>query len=54
MDDQGLTQHVPLTSEEGADIKKSYQGIEKAGLEEALILAAQQQELSTSSIETVV
>ena len=40
--------------EEVADIKKSYQWLEKAGLKdstEALIMAAQEQALSTRSIE---
>ncbi len=43
--------------EEVADIKKSCQWLEKAGLKdsaEALIMAAQEQALSTTSIEAVV
>ena len=47
------TQHVSAT-EDRADIEKSYQWLQKAGLKDSmvsLIIAAQQQALSTRAIE---
>ena len=54
MEGQAPAWHVPTTGEEVADIKESYQWLEKAGLKDstqALIMAAQEQALSTRSIE---
>ncbi|CAK6954711.1 zinc-binding domain-containing protein%2C partial [Scomber scombrus] len=53
MEGQVPTRHEPPT-EEVADIKKSYQWLEKTGLKdstEELIVAAQEQALSTRSIK---
>ncbi len=53
MEGQAPAQHVP-PSEEVADIKKSYQWLEKAGPKDStdeLIMAAQEQALSTRSLE---
>ncbi len=54
MEAQASTRHVPLSDRKVADIKKSYQWLEKAELKdstEALIMLVKEEALSTRSIE---